>query len=116
MKKKRKVGRPRIPVETRLVRIGWDVGPTGCWIWRGAKKPTGYGFLGVTKENGRKSTVGAHVVSYQHHIGPVPDGMFVLHRCDNPPCVNPRHLWIGTQRDNMRDMVQKGRGSWQRTT
>jgi hypothetical protein len=76
-----------------------------CWEWTGARIPQGYGSLG-TRE---RSQIGAHRISWSIHNGPIPPGMFVLHRCDNPPCVNPAHLFLGTQLDNMRDKLQKGR-------
>jgi len=74
--------------------------PTACWEWNGRRRATGYGVF-----DGK----GAHRFSYTVHVGPIPDGLHVLHRCDNPPCVNPDHLWLGTQADNMRDMREKGR-------
>lgn len=76
--------------------------PSGaCWIWTGPTNNHGYGRFGGSRY--------AHRVSYQLAHGPIPPGMVVLHRCDNPPCVNPDHLSLGTQRDNVRDMVTKGR-------
>jgi hypothetical protein len=69
-----------------------------CWEWQGKRGPNGYGILTM----GRKS-IGAHRVSYELHVGPIPDGLFILHSCDNRPCVNPKHLRPGTFEDNMKD-------------
>lgn len=79
-----------------------------CWVWTGSKDRKGYGRL-VVNEAGRAVPRLAHRLSYQLLVGPIPDKMFVCHRCDNPSCVNPEHLWIGTNRDNALDMVEKGR-------
>lgn len=78
--------------------------PTGCWRWLGGKHPFGHGRFHV---NGRAAS--AHVVAYEAFIGPMPEGMFGLHRCDIPDCVNPWHVFPGTQADNMRDKCAKGR-------
>lgn len=78
---------------------------SGCWEWQGFRSPRGYGKFTV----GRLGTVTAHRLAFQLFCGPVPDGMFVLHRCDNPPCCNPTHLFLGTHADNMRDRDTKGR-------
>lgn len=78
----------------------------GCWIWTGAKKPSGYGNFYM-----RNRYYNAHRASWEIHIGPVPDGLFVLHRCDTPSCVNPKHLFIGTPLENMQDMHKKGRST-----
>lgn len=75
-----------------------------CWEWVGAKRTNGYGTLQV---NGK--SVLAHRFSYAFHKGKIPSGLFVLHTCDNKPCVNPRHLWIGSAQDNMTDKMKKGR-------
>lgn len=80
---------------------------TACWTWVGSKSEKGYGRLSAGKH--RASPLRAHRVSWELHKGPIPDKMFVLHNCDNPTCVNPDHLFIGTARDNTRDMVRKGR-------
>lgn len=75
-----------------------------CWKWAGCKIPGGYGYFKL----GRKMQ-GAHRASWLINCGSIPGGLFVLHKCDNPPCVNPRHLWLGTAKDNTRDMFDKNR-------
>lgn len=77
----------------------------GCWVWTGAHDQRGYGQMG---RDGK--TVRSTRVAWELHHGPVPDGLWVLHRCDNPPCVRPDHLFLGTSRDNHNDMWKKGRG------
>lgn len=78
-----------------------------CWLWRGSTTAAGYGNLGAGGRGG--ANVYAHRLSWEVHKGPIPPGMHVLHRCDNPPCVNPEHLFLGTQRDNNADKTRKGR-------
>jgi DNA-binding XRE family transcriptional regulator len=77
---------------------------SGCWIWLGAVSHHGYGKINV---DGR--TLRAHRYSWELANGPIPDGMCVLHQCDNPLCVNPDHLFLGTSQDNMDDRDRKGR-------
>lgn len=77
-----------------------------CWLWRGEITKDGYGRTGAKKDG---STRGAHRIAWELTNGPIPDGLFVLHKCDNPPCVRPEHLFLGTQADNRRDCVAKGR-------
>jgi hypothetical protein len=80
-------------------------GPNGeCWIWIGATDSKGYGSTHI-----RKKTTSAHRASYIHTFGSIPDGMQLCHRCDTPLCVNPSHLFPGTQQDNINDMMKKGR-------
>lgn len=78
-----------------------ELGP--CWPWQGRTKRK-YGVLRVGSRNAT-----AHRRVWELARGPIPDGLEVLHHCDNPPCCNPDHLFLGTQGDNIRDMVQKGR-------
>lgn len=79
----------------------------GCWLWVGAKHGR-YGHGKMLKRMGEPLRE-AHRVSWELHYGPIPDGMCVLHRCDNPPCVRPEHLFIGSRQDNSTDMVEKRR-------
>ena len=78
-----------------------------CWEWTGARDTKGYGLICV---DGR-ANLKAHRVAYELAVGDIPAGMLVLHRCDNPRCVNPFHLFLGTTKDNAEDMVMKGRNS-----
>ncbi len=77
----------------------------GCWEWTAAVNHGGYGLFQYTSRSCRR----AHRVSYELAYGPIPKGMVVMHKCDNPPCVNPDHLELGTMADNNRDKGQKGR-------
>lgn len=75
---------------------------TGCLEWTGGVNDAGYGTC----------TYGlAHRVAYEEWVGSIPEGLYVLHHCDNPPCIEPTHLYAGTQADNMRDMYERGRSA-----
>lgn len=83
----------------------------GCWPWLGAQKAGGYGNIFLRKEDGVVITESAHVVSYELFVGPVPPDLWVLHKCDNPPCIRPDHLFVGPPKTNQDDMRAKGRGN-----
>jgi hypothetical protein len=81
----------------------------GCWESTSVRKSTGYGQIQVRREDGSFVSDDMHRVSWRLHRGPIPKGLYVLHHCDNRPCVRPDHLFLGTLNDNHADMVAKGR-------
>lgn len=81
---------------------------SGCWLWDHSYNPRGLGY-GRLFDGRNRGWRTAHRVSWEVFRGPIPDGMHVLHKCDVPICVNPNHLFLGTQADNNRDMFSKGR-------
>jgi hypothetical protein len=107
-----RLGTVELPTKSVVERMDEATlkGP-GCWVWQGAVG-------GLLKHgqvwNGEK-VVYAHRVAWEIANGcPVPDGLIVRHKCDNPPCVNPDHLLVGTMQDNTNDMISRGRASWQK--
>jgi hypothetical protein len=84
-------------------------GPDDCWEWQGATSGRGYGSHGVTGINGKFRTERTHRVSWVIHNGQITSGLCICHTCDNPPCVNPTHLFEGTLNDNIQDMHKKER-------
>lgn len=89
----------------KFLSIGWRE-TSGCWIWSGRKFRLGYGSI---YWDGR--LLSTHRVSYLLNVGDIPEGIHVLHSCDNPPCVNPLHLRLGTHAENMRDKAERGRNA-----
>ncbi len=82
---------------------------TGCWFWIGGTKTFGYGNFSI-----KDRTYSSHRVSFQFFKHNIPKGFMVLHSCDNPYCVNPDHLYLGTHRDNMNDKIKRGRSARQK--
>lgn len=99
--------KPRASIEERFWRYVVRKGDQECWQWTG-QKIRGYGRL--SKGSRSESSVGAHRFSWEiHNNQKIPENMLVMHKCDNPECTNPKHLMIGTPKDNVQDMISKGR-------
>lgn len=81
---------------------------SGCWLWTAGLTTNGYGST-MIRVQGKQYARRAHRLSYELHCGEIPDGMFVCHKCDTPACINPDHLFLGSPKDNVVDMIQKGR-------
>jgi hypothetical protein len=105
------MGRKRMfgtPEERFWARVDKSAGPDGCWLWTGSCQNKGHGVFSICDGERRSTT--ANRYSLELALGrPVARGMFACHHCDNPPCVNPRHLYEGTPRENALDMVVRGR-------
>jgi predicted DNA-binding protein YlxM (UPF0122 family) len=91
------------PAEERFERQYKVDDESGCWVWTGATEGGGYGTIGV---NG--GSMGAHRYSYKLHNGEIPEGAFICHKCHNPPCVNPDHLYAGDAKTNAQDAIDNG--------
>lgn len=91
-------------IETRFWAKVRKAGTEECWVWGAYRNARGYGKFGIGSV-----VYLAHRVSWRLANGPVPDGLCVCHHCDNPPCVNPAHLFLGSQSDNLQDMFRKSR-------
>ena len=95
------------PVTERLWARVAKGGPDDCWPWLGYCRQNGHGAIARGRRG--EGLDGTHRVAWESANGPIPDGLIVRHTCDNPPCCNPAHLLVGTQADNIRDAVERGR-------
>jgi hypothetical protein len=97
-----------LPIEQRFEKHFIPEPNSGCWLWCASSDPFGYGRLYGKGE----TTYKAHRVSWEIYNGPIPEGLFVLHKCDVASCVNPRHLYCGTNQDNTNDCCKKKRQAY----
>ena len=91
----------------RMGIVGWDITGDGCWEWRGRRSEKGYPLISIERLGLRHAR--AHRVMYEETTGNILGDRIIRHTCDNPPCINPSHLEPGTNADNTRDMMERGR-------
>lgn len=91
----------------KIEAFSTPVTDSGCWIWLGTVGSNGYGVIAR-----KRVPIGVHRLSYEAFCGPIPAGSLVCHKCDQPLCVNPTHLFLGTHKDNTDDKCRKGRQRW----
>lgn|SRR3990167_1209066 len=85
---------------------------SSCWMWTSSTNDKGYGQTTITRKHKVHQNVSAHRMAYELTYGSIPGNQYVLHQCDNPPCVKPDHLYLGTAQDNINDCVRKNRNSF----
>lgn len=102
--------RPEMTVAQRLDKLSIPEPNSGCLLWMGRTDHDGYGRMDVVDSAGKRS-LSAHRVAFELEFGEITNGLFVLHRCDTPLCINPDHLFLGTQKENCQDTARKGRGT-----
>lgn len=99
----------KIKLEEKHIKSFWNkvekLGENECWKWKAYKNKQGYGRFGFSASQ----SVNAHRISWVIHFGEIPPGLFVCHKCDNPECTNPQHLFLGTRQDNINDSLIKKR-------
>lgn len=103
-------GNPHIPMAVLLDR--YIIAPNGCWEWQGSKNRQGYGIICLMID-GKPNTMPAPRLQWMHLRGKPAEGKDICHTCDNPGCINPGHLWEGTPKQNIHDMIAKGRANFQ---
>ena len=99
------MGYPATPISVRFADKYEPDPNSGCWLWTAALDRYGYGRIQL----GESKTLKSHRVSYELHVGPIPEGQMICHRCDTPSCVNPNHLFAGPAAVNVADMIAKKR-------